>query len=341
MAGMSMDDLVEKMAKKVSKPAISKYERGLMRPESPILIALADTLGVGIDYFFSSNTLELSSLNFRKKASLGKKTVQSLTERVRDALQRYAEIENLVDEKSSFLNPLSNFKIRTQEDAEMAAMELRKAWELGQEGGIAHVIDLLEEHGVKVVEIEGDAGFDGLSGFVGPDPFIVINANYPTDRKRFTALHEFAHLALLFADSVDEKEREKLCHGFGGVFLVPCALLVKELGGKRSDISYYELGTLKAQYGISMQAIMYRARACRIISEYAYETFFVDLSRRQWRRMEPGGYPFPERPQRFMQLVHRALSEGAISLSKAAELSRKSIDTLEKERNLVDENHHP
>lgn len=341
MAGLSMDDLVEKMAEKVSKPAISKYEHGQMMPESNILIALADALGVGIDYFFTPANLELTGLNFRKKASLGVKAVQSLTERVRDALQRYMEIENLIGEKDGFSNPLSTAPVLTVKDAEAAAIRLHESWELGLESGIAHVIDLFEEHGVKVIEIDGTSGFDGLSGHVGEVPFIVINSSVPTDRKRFTALHEFAHLILRFPDSTEEKEREKLCHAFGGAFLMPCAVLLRELGSVRSEISYYELGALKAQYGISMQAIMYRARVCGIISEYAYQAFSIDVSRRGWRRNEPGEYPLAERPQRFMQLIHRALSEGAISLSKAAELSRKSIDILEKERNLVDENHHP
>ncbi len=39
MAGLSMDALVAKMGQRVSKQAISKYENGLMSPDSAILIA--------------------------------------------------------------------------------------------------------------------------------------------------------------------------------------------------------------------------------------------------------------------------------------------------------------
>ena len=49
-----------------------------MMPDSSVLIALAEALGVGVDYFFSENRLAIEGINFRKRASLGKKT-QGLT----------------------------------------------------------------------------------------------------------------------------------------------------------------------------------------------------------------------------------------------------------------------
>ncbi len=39
MAKLSLDGLVEKISKKVSKQAINKYENGLMMPDSSVIIA--------------------------------------------------------------------------------------------------------------------------------------------------------------------------------------------------------------------------------------------------------------------------------------------------------------
>jgi transcriptional regulator with XRE-family HTH domain len=72
MAGLSMDDLVKRMEGRISKQAISKYENGLMMPDSSVLIALAEALGVGVDYFFSESRLVVEGINFRKRASLAK-----------------------------------------------------------------------------------------------------------------------------------------------------------------------------------------------------------------------------------------------------------------------------
>ncbi len=59
MAGWSMDVLCDKMEHIVSKQSISKYENGKMMPDSSVLLALADTLGVDPDYFFRPFPFEM------------------------------------------------------------------------------------------------------------------------------------------------------------------------------------------------------------------------------------------------------------------------------------------
>jgi Zn-dependent peptidase ImmA (M78 family) len=86
-----------------------------------------------------------------------------------------------------------------------------------------------------------------------------------------------------------------------------------------------------------MQAIMYRARQHDIISEYAYENFSINISRRGWRKVEPGEYCMDETPHRAEKLLYRALAEEVVSISKAAYLSRKTIDEIERGFSLSDE----
>ncbi|MPM70656.1 hypothetical protein SDC9_117611 [bioreactor metagenome] len=81
---------------------------------------------------------------------------------------------------------------------------------------------------------------------------------------------------------------------------------------------------------------MYRAKQQRIISEYAYEALIKAFSAKGWRKKGPGIYPIQEIPQRFNQLLHRAISEELISMSKGAYLANKSIDELRHERLLQD-----
>jgi Zn-dependent peptidase ImmA (M78 family) len=154
-------------------------------------------------------------------------------------------------------------------------------------------------------------------------------------------LHEFAHLSLKFSDFLSNSEREKLCHSFGGAFLLPRGVLVKELGLKRTEISFFELDRLKKQYGISMQAIMYRAKQDKIISEYVYESFSREISARNWRKQEPNRYPIDEHPLRFEQLLHRAISEEMISISKAAYLANTSIEDIRCQELLKNDAAHP
>lgn len=341
MAGLSMDALVAKMGQRISKQAISKYENGLMSPDSSVLISLSDALSVKPDYFFSEYEVTIEAVNFRKKASLGKKELDSLKARVKDELERYVELESLIPSSTLSHDELGVRVIASLEDVEASALELRDLWKVGRESPVAFVVDLLEEHGIKVIELEAPEGFDGLSGRAEGAPIIVLNKAAPADRKRLTALHEFAHLCLSFDPALSASEQEKLCHSFGGAFLLPREVLIKELGARRSDISFFELRNLKHQYGISMQAIMYRAKQHGIVSDYSYEAFSRAISAKGWRKNEPGEYPIEEHPQHFDQLLHRAISEELISMSKAAYLANKSIEEIRQERLLKDAPAHP
>ena len=60
------------------------------------------------------------------------------------------------------------------------------------------------------------------------------------------------------------------------------------------------------------------------------------ISSKGWRKVEPVSYPVPEEPQRFKQLLHRALSENLISVSKVAYLGGMSIGELQREQALED-----
>ncbi len=66
MAGLSQEELSARMGGKVTKQAISKYEKGLMMPEaSTTLIALSDALAVSVDYFFRTVSREPLELYYR------------------------------------------------------------------------------------------------------------------------------------------------------------------------------------------------------------------------------------------------------------------------------------
>jgi len=174
MAGLSMEDLVKKAGGVVTKQSISKYEKGIMNPSSDVLIHLASALGVKPEYFFRHTTIELSGIQFRKRAKLPAKVVESLKQRTIDFLERYIELESILGVQEKFLNPLQNYSIDNLIDVENAALKLRDAWQLGR-APITNLLELLEEHGIRVHEVYNIDAFDGLSARVGDLHVIVIN----------------------------------------------------------------------------------------------------------------------------------------------------------------------
>jgi Zn-dependent peptidase ImmA (M78 family)/DNA-binding XRE family transcriptional regulator len=323
LAGKSLRELSAQLDGIVSHTAINKYEKGLLMPDGEVLIALSKALDVKTDYFLRPLIVKISQIEFRKKNNLPIKKINSIKESIIDNVERYIELEGFLNLETSFNNPISELKISGTNDVENAVEHLLEAWDIGI-NAIPNVIKLLEDKEIKVVEIEADDKFDGLSGRAnGNIPIIVINKKFPVERKRFTATHELGHLLMNFNPNINHKEIEKLCHRFAGAMLLPKETLFNELGNKRTSISLNELIFIKESYGISIQAIMARAKDLEIISNDQYVRFRIKVNQNENLKKEIGFGEFKgnEHSTRFKQLLYSATAEEIISMSKAASLS--------------------
>lgn len=323
MAGLSLRELSAKLEGIVSHTAIKKYEDGQLMPDGKTLLAFAKALNIKTDYFLRPQNIDISQLEFRKKSRLPQKKLNSIKESIIDNIERYLELESYLNLPLQFSNPIANHTILTGDDVEIAVEDLLDLWDLGT-NPIPNVIELLEDKEIKVVELDTDGGFDGLSGFAnGEIPVIVINKNFSPDRKRFTALHELGHLLLNFDLSQPPKHKEKLCHRFAGALLLPKETIFQELGRKRNNISLNELVYIKESYGISIQAIMARAKDLEIISNDQFIRFRIWVNSHEDHKKEKGlgEYWGNEISTRFNQLLYRATAEEIISMSKAASLA--------------------
>jgi len=336
MNGLSMQDLASKMNNVITKQAIGKYEQGDMKPSSEILLELCKALNVRPDYFLRQEKIKLANVEFRKLKRLSAKEIDMVKANAIDFLERYFELENILGIDNSFQNPIKNIIISEKEDIEKAADKLRKEWSIG-DNIIPNVIELLEDHEIKVYEVDAEDSFDGLSSYANGIPVIVLNKNIQKFRRRFTALHELAHLLLAFAKGkFSEKEIEKLCHAFAGALLIPKSSFIEEFGVHRSNVLMKELMIMKESFGISMQAIMARAKNLDLISSSTYQEFFKTFSRLGYRKIEPGDYKGEENSNRFFQLLLRAVAEEVVTLSKAAALNNEKLADLRNRINTIE-----
>lgn len=329
MNGLSLQDLADKLNNKVSRQALHKYEKGDVVPDSEMMALLCSALNVRTDFFFRKTKVELAEIEFRKLKKLPVKDENKIIEEVRDLLSRYLELEEILAIESGFVNPLQEIKtIESFDDIEKAAAGLRDAWKLGNDP-IANCTDLLEDHHIKVVEVDAGDSYDGMQTWANNNtiPVIAINKGKvkSADRVRFTLLHELAHLLLLPLKDMPENKREKYCHQFAAALLLPKTAAENELGKYRHKIMIQELGALKRQYGISIQAIIMRAKDLGIVSESYCKQFFFYMKQMNWKIIEPFEYTGIEGSCRFEQLLFRALAEELISVSKAAALSNLSV----------------
>jgi Zn-dependent peptidase ImmA (M78 family)/DNA-binding XRE family transcriptional regulator len=336
MAGLSLQDLAAKLENRVTRQALHKYEKGDFMPDSEMLGHLCEALNVRPDYFFRKTVVELGEIAFRKRQKFPVKDRQSLEEKAKDVLSRYLELEEILHLPVNFPSDYKHAPIESNEDVEKVAIALREEWSLGNDP-IFNLIELLEDNRIKVIEIESSDSFDGLSAWANDRqvPVIVLNSSKikSLDRKRFTALHELGHL-ILNIEHHAEKQKEKYCNYFAAAMLLPEDTLVKEVGRNRSKILLQELGAIKKQYGISIQAIAYRMKDLKIISESYFKQFMFFIAQSGFKIEEPYEYQGQEQSRRFNQLLFRALGEELISMSKAASLSNQKLAEF-REKNLV------
>ncbi len=330
--GYSQDDLVMAMNGFVKKTSIAKYERAEMLPDSSVVIALSRALEVLPEYFSREFNVEVQKPEFRKKSSLGIKELEAIQQRVMTALEAYIELEELSGKDLRFHRHLTDRLIADADDAEAAAETLLKQWNLSTKG-IASVFSVLEDQGIRLIEVSENPRFDGFSTYAnGEIPVIVYNKVFPVDRLRLTVLHELGHLLLNFTDTVmaDEALVENLCFRFAAAMLLPRSTMIAELGPKRHRVALQEYILLKGRYGMSVHALVRRARDLGIITQSEYNSFHF-MHRKNAKEIGWGNYGVNEKPERFEQLLIRSVAEKQISLEKGAELAGiKSIDFIEK-----------
>lgn len=344
MSGLTLEGLAERIGHRVSKQALNKYEQGTAKPDPDLLLPLCEATGVRPDYFTRQKQVNLVHYSFRKLVKLQKREQAIAIEKTRDALERYFELEALLGITHSFDRNIPGLPdlVADQDDAERAAIAVRSFFNLGTDP-LFNIVELLEDRGIKVVEIEVDEAFNGMSTYVdGQVPVIVLNSRFDEklDRKRFTALHELAHLLLRFSPDIEEKLEERLCDAFAGAMLLPGDKVKEMLGHHRSALIWNELVLIKELYGISVRAILYRARRYGIITDYDLTSKMAELSRFYGRKDEPGRYRGVEKTVRFRQLLLRAIAEEIITPSKAAALDGKKLADFRAELNLENESSH-
>lgn len=85
----------------MSHDALSRYEKGIMLPGSEILLAVSKALDQKPDYFFRPFEVQLDGIKFRKVSKLSEKYRHSIEEVAFDYVERYSEIEKILELETS------------------------------------------------------------------------------------------------------------------------------------------------------------------------------------------------------------------------------------------------
>ena len=338
-AGLTLQDLADRTDPKVSLQAISKYETGKMMPSSAVLVGLAKALDVSLDFLMGGQVSDLEHIEFRKRSRTSAQERAMAEAVVVERLEQYLAVEDIlaIEPPSDAFAELRCDGIKTREEIEAKANEVRNTWKLGLDP-IPSMCALLEERGIKVLEEDLPENINGLAGHARrqgrPDVDVIVVSRHATvERKRFTLAHELAHRIIRSTDSESIKLEPAMNH-FAGAFLVPRDHLIEEAGRDRLGTTYHEIIRLKRTYGVSAVAMLMRLQHVGILPETAVRHAFRTFAR-SWRKTEPKkidkGFADLEKPFRYKTLVWRALGDELISPIRGAQLLGKPLEAIEEQ----------
>jgi len=303
----------------VSHVTVSKYERNEFSPTHDTLVALASVLGKEPQWFEGTSSY-LAGVRFRALKTMPVREKTAFTQRATPWLRLYVHVHDLLGRK---VNSSLQVSAHPRDSGRALAKRLRDAYGLG-DYPIPSVTRMLENANVRVIQLETVNGIDAFAGLFGEHRVVVVNRRLPPDRMRLTLAHELGHV--LFDDctherQVNEKDLESRVFEFASYLLMPTRSL-EEAFEIRSMV---RLVQYKERFGISLAAMVYRAKRERLIPESMAQRLWREFSRLGWRRDEPGRVPTDD-PVRMETLVDSVLRQKQATLT---ELSRVSGLTTE------------
>jgi Zn-dependent peptidase ImmA (M78 family)/transcriptional regulator with XRE-family HTH domain len=324
----------------ISAAAISQFEHGATRPSPATLARLALALDMPVEFFEARQ----DETPVSPVASAFFRSLRSTTQLSRSCACARAtlvwEIADVLEAHVHLPDVRLPDNLTVDEDAnreilESAAGAARN--HMGVEHGpVPHVVRLMEAHGVLVSRLRTeDRRVSAFSQWVSGRPLVVLGADSDdAGRSRFDAAHELGHLVLHAEPEAGNAILERQADRFAAAFLLPD----KQIGGLLPHtFDLRALLALKRTWGVSIAALMYRARELGRMSDSAYRRGVVWMSQEYGRRNEPGDLGEPERPLMLRRAAELAFTANPVAALAAAArlrpaLIRELLDTRDSQR---------
>ena len=280
----------------VSQHAVVRWEKGQAEPTPENIAEIVRVLGYPEEFFFGGELDEPVDASFRSQTSM--------SAAIRDASLAAGTMGFMVSDwvESRFDLPKIGVPDLRHYEPTAAARALREEWQIGEKP-ITNMVHLLESKGVRVFSLaENTVKVNAYSLWRNEKPYVFLNTFKSAESSRFDAAHELGHLVLHQDGGYTGREAEDQANSFASSFLMPSSDV-------RAHVSYVDyLGQLvkaKARWKVSVAALNYRLHKMKIISDWKYRDFCIEMSTLGYNKNEP--QPIERELSVVWQKVLRAL----------------------------------
>jgi Zn-dependent peptidase ImmA (M78 family) len=313
----------------LSRQVISSYEHGESTPQPESLYRLAGVLDLPVSFFSLPAREEDESPTFYRSLQGASKGSRLAADR------RLAWVGDIATELAAYVSfPEIAFPLLVRRGSvpldiptvEQTATTLRQEWKLG-DGPIHNVVALIEGKGGLVARAEAESeAIDAFSKWLPtigrPCIFLGIEKGSRA-RSRFDAAHEIGHMVMHRSISRSQVSvpaelsvLESEAHSFASAFLLPAESFAEDLFFPTVD----GMLALKPKWKVSVAAMLKRSTGLGIIDDNHARRMWMSLSRRGWRKGEPGDETIaPESPMAFPRAFELVVQAGIKSASEMVE----------------------
>ena len=286
---------------RVAQPVLSRFENGIADPDDGFLFKAGQVYEVPPAFF------QLSDPVFGPPVSVHPMPRAKSTVTARDLDMVTAELNIRTMQLRRFLHSvdfeptadLPSLNVEEWGSPSRIASMVRSQWGVPP-GPIQNLTALAERAGVVIGTSDfGGASISGMTFKVpGQPPLVLLNAQHPADRMRFTLAHEIGHIVMhKFPTPTMEDEAQQ----FASHFLMPDIDIRTAFLGRRVTLEL--LASLKPEWKVAMQALLMKAKSLNAVLPNQSRYLWQQISARGWRLREPPELDFPHEQPTVMRSI--------------------------------------
>ena len=341
--GIDQEDLVKKLGFGWSRQTLSDIENGKREVKVWEMAKIADAFHVEMSAFLPPKQKKKFEpfVLWRERPKDHKRIEAEFINKCKD----YQLVESLTEEgHQTPIRELPKKEIRTREfsysNADSLAEEVRDELGLGDFPASTLVKVLEEKYGIKFFFENLDGNGSAATCVDEFGTCILIGSNEVPWRQHFSIAHELFHIItwskeLFFDIQGDEelwKKNEELANAFAGGLLVPSESLTREVRNlaKNGKLSSASIVAMARQFGVSLQALLWRMARLNLIPRKAVEqslndTELLALDRSSKVEISQTDYSLSSR---FVRIAYLAYEGGKISRGRLAKMLSVNLADL-------------